>query len=240
MAIIPLLDRRLAGKLPPDGRADRVFARVAGVGMIFSPLRFIGPIQFVFQSRLGQRRLSMAMAAAAGVMMIALVMSVFVRSGELRLDGWRYYDPRPTAPSVDPRHYRDSGAARDGRRPTIDSDVIGGPLIRLYLPYRRRHNPLIATACPALDAAVAAGTASDHSAAAACVGDLYRVSIDGAAVTASYNFTRDAASDFVGVLAYLPVDGLAPGPHELAIDAPGSNAQAPREVFRIPFYSIAK
>jgi hypothetical protein len=44
----------------------------------------------------------------------------------------------------------------------------------------------------------------------------------------------------VGVLAYLPVDGLAPGPHELAIDAPGGDADAPREVIRIPFYSIAE
>ena len=241
MVIVPLLDRRLAGKLNPDGVAYRVFARVAGVLLHFSPLRFIGPIQFVFQSRLGQRKLSMALGAAAAVIMTALLLSIFLRSGELRLDGWTYFDPRPTAASVDPRHYRDSGAARDGRRPTIDSDVIGGPLIRLYLPYRpRRHNPLVASACPALAAAVAAGSAPDNSAAAACVGNLYKVSLDGTAVTTSYHFTRDAASDFVGVLAYLPAGDLAPGPHELAIDAPGGNPNAPREIIRIPFYTIAK
>jgi hypothetical protein len=241
MAIIPLLDRHLAGRLNPDGLAHRAFTRVAGAGLHLTPLRFAGPIQFVFQSRLGQRNLSMAMGAAVGVMVIALLVNVFIRSGELRLDGWTYFDPRPTAPSSDPRHYRDSGARRDGRRPTIDSDVIGGPVIRLYLPYRpRRHNPLIASACPALAAAVSAGTAPDHSAAAACVGNLYKVSLDGTIVAASYSFTRDAVSDFVGVLAYLPTTGLTPGPHDLTIDAPGNNAAAPREVITIPFYSIAK
>ena len=241
MIIIPLLDRRLAGKLRPDGLAHRVFARVAGLGLYLSPLRFLAPVQFVFQSRIGERKLQMALGAAATVIIIALLTSVFLRSGELRLDGWRYFDPRPTAPSIDPGHYRDSGAARTGRRPTIDSDVIGGQLIRLYLPYRpRRHNPLIASACPALAAAVSAGTPPNNSTAAACVGHLYKVSIDGAVVTASYSFTRDAASDFVGVLAYLPAGGLAPGPHELTIDGPGGNPQAPREVITIPFYSIAR
>jgi hypothetical protein len=241
LTIIPLLDRRLAGRLQPDGLAHRVFARVAGVSLLFSPLRYVGPIQFVFQSRLGQRKLSMALAAAVSVIMAALLVSVFIRSGELRLDGWTYFDPRPTASSSDPRHYRDSGVARDGRRPTIDSDVIGGPVIRLYLPYRpRRHNPLIAKACPAVAATVSAGTSPNNATAAACVGSLYKVSLDGTAVTASYSFTRDAASDFVGVLAYLPTTGMALGPHELTIDGPGNNAEAPREVITIPFYSIAK
>jgi hypothetical protein len=59
-------------------------------------------------------------------------------------------------------------------------------------------------------------------------------------VTSSYRFTRDAASGFVGVLAYLPTDGLAAGPHELTIDGPGGNPDAPREVITIPFYSIAR
>jgi hypothetical protein len=166
---------------------------------------------------------------------------VVLRSGELRLDGWTYFDPRPTAASIDPGHYRDSGASRTGRRPTIDSDVIAGPVIRLYLPYRpRRHNPLIASSCKVLAAAVAAGSGLNNAMAATCLGNLYKVSLDGAAVTASYSFTRDAASEFVGVLAYLPTAGMASGPHELTIDGPGGNPDAPREIIKIPFYSVAK
>ncbi|HEX4915096.1 MAG TPA: hypothetical protein VFV51_14110, partial [Vicinamibacterales bacterium] len=157
----------------------------------------------------------------------------------LRIDGWRYFNPDPPAASIDPRHYRDSGVARDGRRPTIDSDVIAGPLIRLYLPYRpRRHNPMIAAACPDLAAAVAAGTAADNGAGASCVGNLYRVSLDGTALLTTYRFTRDAASDFVGVLAYLTTSGLQHGPHELTVDAPGNDLTGPRELIKIPFYFV--
>jgi hypothetical protein len=221
MIVIPLLDRRLAGKLNPNGLAHRVFARVAGAGLLLSPLRFIGPIQFVFQSRLGQRKLGIALGMASAVIMASLLVSVFLRSGELRLDGWTYFDPRPTAASIDPGHYRDSGASRTGRRPTIDSDVI-------------------ASSCKVLAAAVAAGSGLNNAMAATCLGNLYKVSLDGAAVTASYSFTRDAASEFVGVLAYLPTAGMASGPHELTIDGPGGNPDAPREIIKIPFYSVAK
>ena len=241
MTVIPLIDRRFAARWNPQSVAARVFGRIARVGLWFSPIRFTAPVQFVFQSRIGERKLTLALGGAALVIGSALLLSMLLRTGALRLDGWTYFDPRPSAASIDPRHYRDSGAARDGRRPTIDSDIIGGPVIRLYLPYRpRRHNPVIATACPDLAAAIAAGTAPDHLKGAAYVGGLYKLSLDGAPLTASYTFARDAASDFVGVLAYLPTEGLSPGPHELTIDAPGSDAEAPREIIKIPFYSLAK
>jgi hypothetical protein len=113
-------------------------------------------------------------------------------------------------------------------------------VIRLYLPYRpRRHNPMIAQACPDLAAVVANGDAPDNAAGAACVGGLYKVSLDGVDVTSTYRFTRDAASDFVGVLAYLPVADLPQGSHELTVDAPGGSADAAREIITIPFYSVA-
>src|SRR5687768_3428550 len=172
MTVIPMLDRRLAGRLNPQGAAARIFGRIARAGLFFSPIRFTAPVQFVFQSRVGERKLSMALGAAATVIVSALLIGLFLRSGELRLDGWTYFDPRPTAPSVDPRHYRNSGVAR--------------------------------------------------------VGGLYKLSIDDTALTTSFSFTRDADSDFVGVLAYVPTTGLQPGPHEFAIDAPGNGETAPR------------
>jgi len=241
MVVLPLLDKKFGRRFDPQSRAGRAFNRAVGAGMFLSPLRWMAPLQFMFQSRIGERKLSIALGTAATVVATALLMGMLFRAGELRVDGWRYFDPEPTSASIDPRHYRNSGVERDGRRPTIDSDVIDGPLIRLYLPYRpRRHNPMIAAACPQLAATVAEGRAPDNAAGAACVGNLYKVSLDGMDLPASYRFTRDAASDFVGVLAYVPTDGLAPGPHELTIDAPGGNAEAPREIFKIPFYSVVK
>lgn len=138
MVVIPLLDKKIGRRVNPNTVAGRVFARAVGVAMFFSPLRLTAPVQFVFQSRIGERRLSIAMTMAAGVLATILVGGLLFRSGVLRVDGWRFFDPSPTGASIDPRHYRDSGVERSGRLPTIDSDVISGPLIRLYLPYRPR------------------------------------------------------------------------------------------------------
>ncbi len=237
--LVPRLDKRFGRGIAPDTRAGRLFSRLIGVGMLFTPMRFTGPVQFVFQSRIGERRLTMAMTMAATTLAAALIVGMLLRGGVLRIDGWTYYDPAPAAASVDPRHYRDSGVGRDGRRPTIDSDIISGPLLRLYLPYRpRRHNPLVARACPQLATALAQGDAPDNSAGAACVGGLYKIALDGAAVTTTFRFTRDAASDFVGVLAYLPTSDLPAGPHELVIDAPTGDDG--RELIRIPFYTVLR
>jgi hypothetical protein len=238
MTIIPALDRRLAGRLAPDSAAGRAFGRIARAGLVFSPMRLTAPVQFVFQSRIGERKLSLAVGIAAGIIATAMLIQLLYRNGQLRFDGWTYFDPSPAAASSDPRYYRDAGVERDGRLPTIDSDVIGGPVIRLFLPYRpRRHNPLVAAACPELAATVAQGTPPDNAAGATCVGGLYKVALDGAVVAATYRFSRDADSDFVGVLAYLPTDAIAPGMHELTIDGPGgNNPEAPREIVRIPFY----
>jgi hypothetical protein len=239
MVVLPMLDRRIGRRFDPESRAGRIFGRVVAAGMMLSPTRWTAPVQFVFQTRIGERQLSIAMAVAAGVLAAIVAAGMLFRNDVLRIDGWRYFNPDPTAASIDPRHYRDSNVARDGRRPTIDSDVVSGPLIRLYLPYRpRRHNPMIAAVCPDLAAAVAMGTAADNGAGATCVGNLYKVSLDGTTLAVTYTFTRDAASDFVGVLAYLTTDGLRHGPHELTVDAPGNDLAGPRELIKIPFYFV--
>jgi hypothetical protein len=241
MTLAPMLDKRIGRRIDTTTRGGRLFGRAISFFLYFSPLRWTAPMQFVFQSRIGERKVSIALAIAALALTGVVLVGMLLRNGQLRIDGWRFFDPEPAAASIDPRHYRDSGVERDGRRPTIDSDMISGPLIRLYLPYRpRRHNPLIAEACPDLAATVSGGTAPDNARAAACVGGLYKVSLDGNAVTTTYTFTRDAASDFVGVLAYIPTAALQPGPHEFIVDAPGNDLVGPRELTRIPFHFVGR
>ena len=233
LIVIPMLDRRLGTRLPRESSAGRWFDRLVAASLRVSPVRLLGPIQFVFQSRIGERNLSLAMGVAATLIVAMLLAGLVLRAGTVRLDGWRYFDAAPSAgATIDPRHYRDSGARRDGRQPSIDGDVIQGPYLRLYLPYRpRRHNPRIAEACPGLT------PGADNAKAAACVGGLYSVALDGEMVTASYEFTRDVASDFVGVMAYLPTSSLAAGRHELVIESRSGDDPNARETVRIPFYT---
>ena len=69
------------------------------------------------------------------------------------------------------------------------------------------------------------------------MGGLYTVTLDGEAVAATYEFTRDAASDFVGVMAYLPTAALTSGRHELVIESRTGADRDARETVRIPFYT---
>lgn len=225
--ILTLVDRKFGTRISADSPGGRRFVAALRASMWLSPARFTGPVQFVFQTHVGERRLGAAIGVAAGVMAVVLLGGMVWRFGLFRIDGWRYFDDSPTAAAYfDPRYYRDSQAVRDGLLPSIDAEVITGPYIKLYLPYRpRRHNPLLDTRCP-----------QPTDAPAQCVGNLYTISLGGKALTGlTFDFTRDMPSEFVGVATFLDVRDLPPGRHELTILAP------PREsgdtlTIRIPFY----
>jgi hypothetical protein len=224
---LTLVDRHYGHRIPAGTRAGRWFAAALRTAMWLSPARATGPVQFVFQNHLGEKKLGGAIAVAAAVMATVLIGGMLWRSGQFRIDGWRYFDDSPAAEAYfDPRYYRDSPATRDGLLPSIDAEVITGPYLKLYLPYRpRRHNPLLDTKCPQ--------PADDR---AQCVGNLYTVSLAGQALTGlTFDFTRDMPSGFVGVATFLDVRTLAPGRHELTIVAP-PRREGETLTIRIPFY----
>ena len=248
--VVPLLDQAASRRRLRSALRWRigVFARVVRRRhCIISPIRCIGagPVRLSIAHRRTQadrsrweRRRPPSLTGAVGRA------HALPDRESCALDGWTYFDPQPTAASIDPRHYRDSGAERDGRRPTIDSDVISGAVDPALsaVPATASQSDDRQSLSRDLAAAVASGRwLPDNAAAAACVGSLYKVCArrrgrDQLAIS----FTRDADSDFVGVLAYLPTADLQPGPHELTIDAPGNTENAPRELIKIPFYSLAR
>jgi hypothetical protein len=226
---LTLVDRTMGHKIAPESAAGRWFAKALRFTLWISPTRATGPVQFVFQSHFGEKRFGAAIGLAAGVMGTILLGGMLWRSGIFRVDGWKYFDDAPSATAyLDPQFYRNSAATRDGLTPSIDAEVITGPYVKLYLPYRpRRHNPLLEKVCP---------QPVESAASAACVGGLHTVQLDGQPLTnLTFDFTRDQPSQFVGVAAFIDVRDLPVGRHELSIQAP------PREegetlVFRIPFY----
>lgn len=224
---LTLVDRRYGDKIAADSRAGRWLARALRTALWLSPARATGPIQFVFQNHLGEKRLGGAIAVAAAVMASVLIGGMVWRSGQFRIDGWTHFDDAPGAAAhFDPRYYRSSSATRDGLMPSIDAEIITGPYLKLYLPYRpRRHNPLLDTRCP-----------QPAQASAQCVGSLYTVSLDGQPLTGlTFDFMRDMPSEFVGAATFIDVRDLPPGRHELTIVAPPRRDDEP-VTLRIPFY----
>lgn len=224
---LTLVDRNFGHKISADSAAGRWFAAALRAAMWLSPARATGPVQFVFQNHLGEKKLGGAIAVAAFVMGSVLIGGMVWRSGQFRIDGWTYFDDSPAAAAYfDPRYYRDTSATRDGVLPSIDAEVITGPYLKLYLPYRpRRHNPLLEARCP-----------QPAEASAQCVGNLYTLSLAGQPLTGlTFDFTRDMPSQFVGVATFLDVRTLPPGRHELTIVAPPRNPGETLTI-RIPFY----
>lgn len=71
-----------------------------------------------------------------------------------------------------------------------------------------------------------------------CLARLADIRIDGAALGLRLDATSDPETGQPGMLAMLPVSALAPGRHEVSLNAPtrdDGNAQAPRR-YRIPFW----
>jgi hypothetical protein len=222
----PLIDRRYGHRIPADAATGRWFEKVLGRATRLSPARWSGPIQFVFHTHLGERRVAVAVFAAAGLLGLVLVAGLVWRSGEFRVDGWTYFNDSPAVAYFDPRYYRNSTAARDGLLPSIDAEVIAGPYLRLYLPYRpRRHNPVLAKRCP-----------QPANATAECVGGMYRISMGDRPLTGlAFDFTRDMPSEFLGVVTFIDVRDLPRGRHELTVDGPPRSNGAAVTV-KIPFY----
>jgi hypothetical protein len=127
--------------------------------------------------------------------------------------------------------------------PSIQSDVITGPYVRLFVPYRPvRHDAALRRACPGLrpppeQADDASAPAADE-AVLACAARLHAVTLDGRAVPgARFRFFTNPRTERRGFLMLIPVSDLAPGEHVLALTpATRDPSPAPPPPIRIPFW----
>lgn len=229
---LPMIDRFAGHRIERDSRAGRLLDRLIRVMLRFSIVGISGPVQFVFQGRMGEKSMTVAMTLAASLLGMIMIGGLLWRAGELRVDGWTRYSSEAGTVGFEPAQYRDSGVARTGTAPSIDSDIIRGPYLRVYLPYRpRRHNPLLDKTCP-----LTGPVEEQMPASAACLGGLHTLLLDDQPLQGlTFDFTRDAGSDFVGVITFIDVRTLASGRHLLQIDAPGRD-EGTTTTYRIPFY----
>lgn len=131
------------------------------------------------------------------------------------------------------------------RAPSIQSDIITDPYIRLFVPYiPSRHEEALARACPGLAPAPAADSLGESAADAAantrilrCAAQLHRPTLDGRPLDSiGFHFFSDPRTNRRGFRMLVPTAGLAPGEHHLAVwpvPAPGQRASA---AYVIPFW----
>jgi hypothetical protein len=126
------------------------------------------------------------------------------------------------------------------RLPSIQSDVITEPYVRLFVPYvPARHTPALRRTCPGLRP-LADDDAPDAAAAAvlACAARLHAVTLDGRPLTEGrFRFFTNPRTARRGFLMLVPVADLPPGEHVFTVRrAARDETAAPRPPDVIPFW----
>lgn len=164
-----------------------------------------------------------------------------------RVSDWEPSDqiglPRFTSQQSDlvfPRYYASQGARQPSLVPVpyIPDPLVRGPYLRLFVPYRTaRHNDALREGrCAAADAA-----ALSQRDILDCFARLHDVRIDGQPVAdLHFDASEDPVSGLRGMLAMIPMEGLAAGRHELSVmpivRSDSAGAAEPPKPHIIPFW----
>ena len=228
-----LLDRFFGKRLAPDGGLARVTRRVLGFysRLLLSPLHV--PILATFSTNV---RKSIVYPVFYGLLLsmlaLFLIKDVIGRGDALRFSSYVWAPDEAGEQAVEPRHYEELRAGRPAPRtsPTIQSVVVDGPYLRVFLPYRpERDNRVLAGLCeggPLRGEGLRLLTRrrrlepdARSAEALACVSRLFEVAIDGEPVASpDYVFYRHPESDQRGLLALPAVGELEPGRHLLTVE----------------------
>jgi len=197
------------------------------------PNFLIGPIMLTFTSR--SNRLTVNLVA--GVTMIMLIslflVSFFLQLKIVSLGSYIYFPQRPNALTVNPDLYDDQRV--DGSfayLPSIQSDVVDETYLRLFIPFRARHeNEVIEERCPELVPFSRDGLSwrwrgkdgdpEREQQALECLSQLYEVTLNEERLeTLDYHFYTHPRTRVRGLIAHIDVSELSSGRHLLTVVAP--------------------
>jgi hypothetical protein len=245
MMVATLVDRRYGDRLDPAGRPARMVRAVGRGTMRVMRYAVFQPLMLVIVTNLrGQKRaMVLFMAVVTGAVVFAGRDRIFAGRGFS--DGYTYLPDDAGRLGVNPRSYEDKRAEGEvvADIPSIQSDMVRDPYVRLFIPYRpRRHNLLIARRCAGGSVASAPRPATQGAEAAVlrCLALLQPVTLNGRPVTAPFHYYAQPGSAVRGIAAYIPVAGLPRGENVLTVGplprpdaAPGAKPPPP---FVIPFW----
>jgi hypothetical protein len=180
-----------------------------------------------------------------------------VRLGLFGFDSYVYFPSRPGPSTMAARHYESLAPAGDlGRVPTIQSDVVEGPYLRLFIPYLPdRDHELVEERCPEVAplrgeglffAKRRRGEPEQVEALTGCLVQIYRVVLNGREIDEpGPTFYRRPSDGVAGVVLYLPSAELPAGRNLLEVvraegeedaEAEAEDDEPDRHHYFIPFW----
>jgi hypothetical protein len=256
LATVGLLDKYAGPRMDPAGAPFRRLKAATRLAISASGMSILGPILLTLMSNVGRYRMMLLFYVALLVPLMLATVEFLGRAGALRGGMPRYVPYDADASGVDADHYeslRPAGALADV--PTIQSDVITGPYVRLFVPYvTARHDPALAASCPGLApmrsgrpqlrplsarGVADGGDSSDR--ALACLRTMHALAIDGRPrPEVPFRFYVHPETGRNGMIAYVPTADLASGMHTIRVmpppRAPRSRNRGPLEPHEIVFW----
>ena len=254
--VTPVIDRRFGARIDPSTRRGRALRRAAQAYYWAMGLRLLGPIMLTLQSNTRRRMFAIVLYTTMFGILLFVTARVVARLNGLEANSYAYF-AQPDSHSVNARYYESQRRSAEAlpSTPTIQSDVIRDPYIKLFIPYMpERHNRAIATTCPGVKPLRPLGlqlfgpggdTVPDNAATAVlrCLAQLHPVTLNGAPLAnLEFRFYEHPGNSLRGVIAYIPTAGLARGRNVLTVKrapragrAGGQPAPPPRP-YVIPFW----
>jgi hypothetical protein len=207
------------------------------------------PLMLTILTNLRSQRRGVVVFVLLAVAGIAVAAKDKLWTGRELSDGYVYLPDEVGRLGVDPKYYEDKRADDEvvADVPSIQSDMVRDPYVRLFIPYRpRRHNELVARHCRAGAAAGPVAsvprpvTEGAEAAVLRCLASLQPVTLNGRPVAVPFRFYTQPRTGIRGIAAYIPVAGLPKGENVLGVarlplldPEPGAK---PRPPFAIPFW----
>lgn len=227
LAAAPMIDMKYGTRVAPHSRFGRALAFTIRMAQGLLPTS-VRSLSSVLTSNVPKRvAWSATVVGFTGAMALA---ASDIMPGDPELPGagnyWFFNGAAPGA-ALPPARYGSLRGPWEAslRGPSIDGEVVTGPYLRLYVPYRAAvHNEALSAACPGLtrvddvpnDPAPAQQAAVD--AVLRCAARVHAVRVDGRPVDAlRYHFSADPRTNRRGFVAFVPVSGLAAGEHRLEV-----------------------
>ncbi len=209
------------------------------------------PVFFTFASHSSKRKITIALVSFLYAMVFLFMVSVFYTRGILGYDSYVYYPHQAREQQVRAVHYdnlRDEGAP--AREPSIQSDVVEGAYLRLFVPYdAQEDNKRMKALCPGVSPLRDEGffiarrrklPPERTAALVECFDRVYQIAIDNQPIAKpGFMFYRHPHGGVAGRLALIPASSLATGRHMLTIrhtPLPGVTNDEDADEYFIPFW----
>jgi hypothetical protein len=226
-ALTTLVDRRFGQRLSPRGQ--RIVKQLVIFSYRGTAQGVISPIFVPLLTNVGRKKIMAIFYFSLFGILLFVIAERFARMDQLSFNSYDYFGPSSRF-GVDYRLYESQREAGDiyARTPSIQSDIITGSYVKLFIPYyARRYNAAIAKSCPAVhplqSRGLQIGTDAPVPDSAAipvleCLGRLHAVTVDGAPrPDLQYRFYEHPGTGIKGVITYIPADSLTRGQHVITV-----------------------